>query len=83
MAPHTTVKTSNRYHYYHCDKRWQEGTSAYIHEKHHRADKLETEVWAFVCSLLKDPERLRAGLDRMVEEESKGVREDPDQEAKT
>jgi site-specific DNA recombinase len=31
--------------------------------------------------LLKDPERLRAGLDEMIEQERAGMRGDPDQEA--
>lgn len=40
------------------------------HRKNHRADKLEPAVWDLVSGLLKDPERLREGLERMIGEES-------------
>ena len=33
-------------------------------------------MWEFVSGLLEDPERLRAGLDAMIEEEREGVRGD-------
>jgi hypothetical protein len=52
------------------------------HRKNHRADKLEPAVWDLVSGLLKDPERLREGLERMIEEERKGVRGDPEREAR-
>jgi hypothetical protein len=37
--------------------------------KHHKAPDLEARVWSEVSEILKDPERLRAGLDRMIEQE--------------
>ena len=40
------------------------------------------KVWEFVRSLLLDPERLRTGLERMIEQERKGMRGDPEHEAK-
>jgi hypothetical protein len=39
-------------------------------------------VWDLVSELLTDPERLRVGLDAMVEQERSGVRGDPDDEAR-
>jgi uncharacterized protein (DUF3084 family) len=48
----------------------------------YRADTMERRVWEFVSDLLTDSERLRADLDAMIEEERKGMRGDPDQEAK-
>jgi site-specific DNA recombinase len=51
------------------------------HRKNHRADKLEPAVWDLVSGLLKDRERLREGLERMIAEEREGVRGDPEQEA--
>jgi hypothetical protein len=47
-----------------------------------RAEETEAIVWAFVSGLLKDPERLRSGLRRMIEEERKAMRGDPKREAK-
>ena len=38
---------------------------------------METRVWDAVSGILKDPERLRAGLDYMFEQESIGVHGDP------
>ena len=39
-------------------------------------------MWLFVSSLLKDSERLRAGLRRMIEEERKALCDDPERESK-
>ena len=38
-------------------------------------------MWAFDSSLLKDPERLRAGMDRLIEQERNNRRGDSDREA--
>jgi hypothetical protein len=35
--------------------------------KNHRAEKVERAVWDFVSDLLKDPDRLRNGLDAMID----------------
>jgi site-specific DNA recombinase len=82
MSPSTTRKGGKTYHYYRCDKRWQGNAAACSHEKHHRADRLEQMVWVFVSDYLKNPERLRTGLERMVEEKRKGLRGDPEREAR-
>jgi hypothetical protein len=55
MSPSTTVKGSKTYHYYRCDKRWQDGPGACPHDKHHRADKLEQLVRGFVLDSLTRP----------------------------
>jgi hypothetical protein len=52
-----------------------------INGKHHRAAEAEAAVWNVVSGLLKDPERLRTGLDEMIEQERTGMRGNPDQEA--
>jgi site-specific DNA recombinase len=82
MSPSTTRKGGKTYHYYRCDKRWQGNAAACSHEKHHRADRLEQMVWEFVSNYLKNPERLRTGLEQMVEEKRKGLRGDPEREAR-
>jgi hypothetical protein len=38
-------------------------------------------VWGLVSGLLKNPERLRVGLEAMIERERAGMRGDPDREA--
>ena len=44
---------------------------------HHKAEEVEARVWDVVSGILKDPERLRAGLDYMIEQERRGVHGDP------
>jgi hypothetical protein len=38
-------------------------------------------VWGFVRGLLRDPERIRAGLDRLIEEERTQAGRDPERDA--
>jgi hypothetical protein len=37
-------------------------------------------VWELIAALLKDPERLRAGLEELIDQERAGMRGDPDRE---
>jgi site-specific DNA recombinase len=81
----TTVrekKTCPTYHYYKCPKRRRHGLDdACANRKHYRAERSEAAVWEFISGLLKDPERVRVGLEAMIEQERSGMRGDPDQEA--
>jgi chromosome segregation ATPase len=43
---------------------------------------VESQIWGFVSDLLKNPKRLREGLEEMIERERDEVRGDPDREAK-
>ncbi len=47
-----------------------------------RSDRTHAAVWDLVSRLLLDPERLREGLERMIEEERAGRRGNPEREAK-
>jgi site-specific DNA recombinase len=73
--------SSRRNFYYRCNKQDHKLESC-ANRKSHRADRLEPLVWEFVSGLLKNPDRLRAGLDEMIERECKGTRGDPAREAK-
>ena len=69
-------------HYYRCSKAY--GYSGRCdHTTVYRAGELEGRVWDLVLSLLRDPERLRTALDRLIEEERKSHRGDPEREART
>jgi hypothetical protein len=46
-----------------------------------RAAEAKTAVWDLISRLLNDPERVRAGLDEMIEQERAGMCGDPDREA--
>ena len=82
MSVHTSVNHWNgeeiRYHYYRCPKRQRHGLEACAHNTHYRAAEREARVWEFVAGLLRDPERLRAGLEEMIELERAGSRGDPE-----
>jgi len=70
-------------HYYRCSK--AQVNYAYkscSNTKHHRADRLEPLVWNYVSGVMKDPDGLRADLDRMIELEKRGLRRDPGKDAK-
>jgi hypothetical protein len=81
MSVHTTVEhrygAVYRRHYYRCPKRQRHGHEACSHRKHHRAAEMEARIWAFVSELLRDPERLRAELEEMIEQERAGSCGDP------
>jgi hypothetical protein len=68
--------------YYRCRKRGQNGIEACPQRKNPRAGEIEPQVWGLVSGLLKEPERLKVGLEEMIEAERKGMRGDPDEEAK-
>ena len=42
--------------------------------RHYKAEEVEARVWDVVLRILKVPERLRAGLDYMIEHERYGAR---------
>jgi hypothetical protein len=42
---------------------------------------VEAFVWEFISDLLKDPERIRAGMDRLIDQERNSRRGDPKREA--
>jgi len=71
------------YHYYTCRRRGADKKVRGCTQKDVRAEKAEAAVWSFVSGLLKDPERVRAGMEELIERErsSRGLGEDPEQEA--
>jgi site-specific DNA recombinase len=68
------------HHYYYCRAHHKYGDAECTHRKNHRAPDVEGRVWDLISGLLKDPERLRAGLDEMIEAERAGMRGDPEAE---
>jgi len=71
------------YHYYHCRNHHKRGDAACTHKRSHRASDVEVAVWGLVAGLLRDPERLRIGLDAMIEAERTGGRGDLEREARS
>ena len=68
--------------YYRCAKRLGEGKDVCSLRKNYRADKVEPQIWELVSNIMKDPGQLRDDLERMIEQERKGLHGDPDREAK-
>jgi site-specific DNA recombinase len=83
LRPHTSHKKSGRqFHYYSCRSRYNTGPNRGCgNRKHLRAGQIEEQVWAFVSGLLRDPERIRTGLDRLIEEERATAGRDPEKDA--
>lgn len=79
MRTTTSSKASKTYYYYNCSKHHQDW-AACPNRKTHRAEDLERQVWDLVYEAMTDPEQLRADLDRMIDVERQGLRQDPEQE---
>jgi hypothetical protein len=67
--------------YYRCSKGYGYNDPC-SHTRVHRARDLEARVWNLVVSLLRDPERLRAALDALIQEQRRPHRGDPEKEAR-
>ena len=85
MAAQTCPKPSQGriYFYYRCPvAAYDRGRGICGAVKNHRAEELEGRVWDVVACLLKDPERLRAGLDSLIECERGATAGNPEAETK-
>src|SRR5918999_5471264 len=75
-------KSGRRFHYYTCSSRYNTGPSRDCsNRKYLRAEQIEEQVWGFVRGLLRDPERIRRGLDRLIEEERIHAGRNPEKDA--
>lgn len=75
-------KTNRRYFYYVCSRVRSAGSGGCATKiRSVRADVLEPRVWGFVSGLILEPDRLRRGLEAMIEEEERAGRGDPEREA--
>jgi site-specific DNA recombinase len=85
MGTHSAWGSQSKHvnHYYRCSKAHVNYVyKSCLNSKHHRADRLEPLVWNYVSGVMKDPEGLRADLDRMIELEKGSLRGDPGEGAK-
>jgi hypothetical protein len=73
--------TGKIHHYYRCPRRVTDGKAGCKNGKTQRADHAEPLVWEEVSTLLKDPERLRVGLEAMIERKQSLLRDNPEREA--
>jgi Recombinase zinc beta ribbon domain len=73
--------TGKLHHYYRCPRRVRDGKEGCENGKNPRADYAEPLIWKAVSELLKNPERLRVGLQAMIEGERSWLKGNPEQEA--
>ena len=71
------------YNYYRCPTRQFKGKLMCRNQKLLNAERVEEAVWELVSSLMQDPERLRVGLDTLIEERRKAMHSDPERETQT
>lgn len=83
MTTHTATSRGNGadYHYYLCKQRKERRQACDCEQRAVRAAEAEGRVWAFVAGLLRDPERVRRGVERLIEEERTPPARDPEREA--
>lgn len=84
LRPHTSrTRAGSLLPYYSCRSRYNTGPSRDCsNRKHLRADRIEEQIWDFVISgLLRDPERRRDGLYRLIENERANVGRHPERDA--
>jgi site-specific DNA recombinase len=62
-------KGGHRYHYYECKRTSNYRQPCSSFQKSFRAEKVEAVMWSFVSDLLKNPERIRAGMEALIEQE--------------
>jgi site-specific DNA recombinase len=69
------------YHYYACNLRRQLRKMCECTQRSLSATEVEGRVWRFISELLKDPEKVRVGMNRLIEQELSEHSGDPQREA--
>jgi len=78
MGTRTAQAGSRLFHYYVCKRSPAARKVGECAQRCVRATRVEDAVWRFVSELLKDPSRIRAGIEELIEQERKAARCDPD-----
>jgi site-specific DNA recombinase len=81
MGTHTAKRGDRLYHYYRCHRSVDYRRNS-CRQKMERAQKAEEAMWEFVSRVLKDPDRILAGMDVLIEQKRAELRGDPEHEAK-
>jgi site-specific DNA recombinase len=83
ITTHTAIPKGNgaAYHYYICKRRQERRQERDCTQRSVRAVEVERAVWGLVSDLLVDPERIRSGMERLIEQERATQVGDPEREA--
>src|SRR5215203_6105888 len=75
MGTHTAKRGDKLYHYYRCHRSvdYKRGSCS---QRMVRAETAEAAMWQFVSEILKDPTRIRAGMDALIEQKRGEIRGD-------
>jgi hypothetical protein len=76
-------KGGRRYHYYECKRSSNHRQACSSFQKAFRAQEVEAVMRSFVSDLLRDPERIRAGMQALIEQERANGPRDLAKEAAT
>lgn len=83
MGTHTIRAQKNKkpYHYYVCRVRndYMRGS---CNQRMERAEKAEEAMWEFVSGVVKNPYKLQAGMDALIEQKRAEMRGDPEREVR-
>ena len=86
MMYYASLVNGKLYSYYKCSRVMRDGKDACpvgaTGRLNYRAEEIEGRVWKHVSDKIKDPDTLRADLERMVELERRDLGGDPQREAK-
>ncbi len=85
MLKYAAIAGGKVYPYYKCSRLVRNGKDACSPERrrtNHRAEELEGKVWNLISGLLKDPDRIQAGLEHMIDMERAELRGEPEQHAR-
>ena len=80
MGTRTAESSGRHFHYYVCKRSPAARKVGECAQRCVRATRVEDAVWRFVSELLKDPDRIQAGIEELIEREREAGRSDPDGE---
>ncbi|MDQ3911638.1 MAG: recombinase family protein [Actinomycetota bacterium] len=75
-------KNKKVYRYYYCVRRNKLSKMCGCRQQALRVEEVEPVIWEFVSGLLLDPERIRAGMNRLIDQERATRRDDLEGEAR-
>jgi site-specific DNA recombinase len=82
MGTRTAESSGRIFHYYVCRRSPAAKKIGECAQRCIRATRVEDVVWHFVSELLKDPDRLRAGIEALIEQERDAARDPREDEAR-
>jgi chromosome segregation ATPase len=81
MGTHTAKRGDKLYHYYRCHRSVDYRRNS-CRQRMVRAETAEAAMWQFVSEILKDPTRIRVGMDALIEQKRGEIRANLERETK-